>query len=166
VELENHLRIIIKAHRNHSIKLSRSVRKWDKKTPYWIHPIWCATTLLSETSLPENLRKDGYLALLYHDILEETTVHLPVELPERVKYFIKEMSFVNGSAQEMIEIWNKPSEIKLLKLYDKVSNLMDGIWMDSEKKQEYNEYVKKLTDEVEVLYGNLNIIRIAKAIIK
>lgn len=166
MKLEDHLKIVIKAHRDHSIEPSRSVRRWDKKTPYWTHPIWCAMTLLSETSLPEDLRKEGYLTLLYHDFLEETTVDLPAELPERAKYLIREMTFENESMQEMQEIWNKSSEVKLFKLYDKVSNLMDGAWMNSEKKQKYNEYTRKLTDEVEKIYGNLNIIKIARAITK
>lgn len=166
MKLEDHLKIVIEAHRDYSVERSRSVRKWDKKTPYWIHPVWCATTILFETLLPENLREDGYLALLYHDILEETTIKLPNDLPERVKHFVQQMSFENGSMQEMQEIWSKRPEIKLFKLYDKVSNLMDGMWMDSERKQRHCEYVKRLTDEVESVYGGLNIVKIARAVTK
>ncbi|MBI2542738.1 MAG: hypothetical protein HYW24_00945 [Candidatus Aenigmarchaeota archaeon] len=165
MNFEDHLQYIIHAHRNHSTNTHKAVRYWDMKTPYSIHPIWCAMTLLTETSLPEATRENGSLALLYHDILEDTTVELPEYLPERVRYLVQEMTFEEGSAQEMREIWSKESEVKLLKLYDKVSNSLDGIWMTPEKYRQYNEYVRRLLHEVEAEYGELNIVKIGRVII-
>ena len=63
------------------------------------------------------------------------------------------------------EVLNKSPEIRLLKLYDKTSNLMDGIWMDEEKRERYVEYTSRLCQDVEQNYGELNITRIARAII-
>jgi len=45
------------------------------------------------------------------------------------------MTFEGGSEQEIVEIWDKPTEIRLYKLYDKVSNLLDGAWMKDEKRK-------------------------------
>ncbi len=58
-----------------------------------------------------------------------------------------------------------------LKLYDKVSNLLDGAWMKAEKRQLYIAYLELLCDEVEPElarrgYIPLNIITIARAIIE
>lgn len=159
---EKDLNYIIEAHRKSG--LDKSARRWDKKTPYSIHPIWCAMTLLHETSLPEDLRRDGSQALLYHDILEDTEWPLPSWLSTRVIKLVMDMTF-ESSQHEMKEIWNKPPEIRLFKLYDKTSNRMDGVWMDKEKREMYTEYSSRLCDDVEKNYGKLNITRIARAII-
>jgi (p)ppGpp synthase/HD superfamily hydrolase len=149
-------------HRDYAKKSSNRTRKWDKKTPYSIHPLWCATTILTETSLPEDMRENGYLALLYHDVLEDTTANLS-GLPEKVNYLIKQMTFKDFSA-EMRAIWTKEPDVKLLKLYDKVSNLLDGSWMNNLKRRIYIDYTRKLAKEVEEIYGNLNIVRIFKSL--
>lgn len=157
---------VIKAHTQYPRKPKMATRKWDGKTPYHIHPSWCATTLLTETSLPEDLRQDGALALLYHDVLEDTNLGLPPWLSARVHSLILDMTFYGGSQEEMEKIWGKSSEVKLLKLYDKVSNLMDGAWMSAEKREEYVKYTLRLCKDVEDHFGaGLTITKIAKAIL-
>ncbi len=52
----------IMAHSKHPKTAGDAIRYWDNLTPYAIHPIWCATTLLTETGLPEKIRYDGYQA--------------------------------------------------------------------------------------------------------
>ena len=159
---EKDLLYIIEAHRNSEDK--KSTRYWDRKTPYSIHPIWCAMTLLHETSFPEELRRDGSQALLYHDVLEDTVYTLPDWLSERVQGIVRDLTF-ESSQEEMEKIWAKSPEVRLLKLYDKTSNLMDGIWMGHEKRGRYAEYTLRLCRDVERNYGELNITKIAKAII-
>lgn len=151
------------AHAEQPTKPSKAVRKWDGKTPYGIHPTWCAMTLLTETSLPEELRATGAQALLLHDVLEDTTAGLPQGTPDEVAKLVEGMTFAS-SDEEMELIWTRSQEIKLLKLYDKVSNLLDGSWMSKEKAERYAAYLLRLCDEVEPQYGKLNIIRIARAI--
>ncbi|MCX6760329.1 MAG: hypothetical protein NTW46_03225 [Candidatus Nealsonbacteria bacterium] len=57
-------------------------RKWDGKTPYWAHPLWCAMTFLQETKLPNSVdREKCFLALLFHDWLENIDSPLPVIAP-------------------------------------------------------------------------------------
>ena len=143
------------------VKPSKAVRKWDGKTPYSVHPIWCATMILHETALAEDIRVDGSQALLFHDVLEDTLAELPNYLSERVKNLVQDMTF-ESSDEEMLKVWDKPIEVKLFKLYDKVSNLMDASWMSPEKQRKYREYTNRLTQEVQTHYGELNIVKLAK----
>lgn len=140
-------------------------RRWDGKTPYSIHPIWCAYMLLTETGILEENRNDYFQAMLCHDIYEDTDKELPYYISEKAKQLVKEMTFKGGMNQEIKEIWKKSPEVRLLKLYDKVSNLLDGTWMEYEKLQDYKDYVAHLLKDVEKNYGELNIIKLAKTLI-
>ena len=131
-----------------------------------MHPIWCANTLLTETSLPESIRFEGAVALLYHDILEDTTSDLKSNLSPKIMSWIKDMTFPGGFDQEQLELFAKPKEVRLLKLYDKTSNLLDGIWMPTPLKETYTAFTKKLTADVKQNFGELNIVKIATAITK
>ena len=155
---------IITAHALHPVKISKAFRKADGKTPYSVHPIWCATTLLQEQGLPQELRWNGAQALFFHDILEDTTAKLPPELSGEVTQMVIDMTFENTDA-EMVEVWDKPIEIKLLKLYDKVSNLLDAdSWMTPERFSQYAKYTNALADVVEENYGRLAIGKMARAV--
>lgn len=154
------------AHATKSRMPTKAFRKWDGKTPYAIHPSWCALTLLTETTLSEELRTNGAQALLFLDLLEDTTF-TEEELREHVSSAVVEL--VNGmtfesSDEEMRMVWSRSKEVKLLKVYDKVSNLLDGSWMSAEKRERYAAYLLRLCDEVEAEFGQLNITRIARAI--
>lgn len=162
-QLWNQINYCIRAHATQATKPSKAVRKWDGRTPYGIHPIWCAMTILAETTLPKKIRTEGAEALLLHDILEDTTLELPEGTSVEVRALVEGMTF-ESSDEEMRLIWNRSLEIKLLKLYDKVSNLLDGSWMSLEKRARYKKYLLALCDEVEPHYGKLNIIKIARAI--
>ena len=155
---------VIEAHTRHAKKPSKAFRKWDGQTPYWIHPMWCATMIASETKLDKKTREEGSLVLLYHDILEDTTASLPTHLEPRICEMVKQMTFPGGSAEEQAKIWGMPEHIKLYKLYDKVHNLIDGAWMSSEKKAAYTGYLQKLSTIVMRQYPNveLNILRSAR----
>jgi hypothetical protein len=152
------------AHSQYPTKDSKSYRKWDGMTPYATHVVWCAMTLLTETTLTEEVRGRGAEALLLHDVLEDTTSPLPENISDGVEHLVKEMTFPSNEV-EMAEIWSKSKEVKLLKLYDKISNLLDGVWMDAGKSLHYAEYAQKLLGEVEQVYGQLNIVKIAKSIL-
>lgn len=59
----------------------------------------------------------------------------------------------------------KDPRIRLFKLYDKVSNLLDASWMSPELHRKYTGYTQKLLADVEKNYGHLNIVKIAHAIL-
>jgi hypothetical protein len=138
------------------------VRFWDRRTPYAVHPIWCAMTLLTETRLPAAIRERGYLALLWHDVLEDTRLGLPTTTSE-VRSLVEAMTFASF-AEEKARVWEASDEVKLLKLYDKVSNLLDASWMSAGKRADYVEHTQRLAALVRSRFGELNITRIADAI--
>lgn len=152
-----------RAHTEHPNAPDDMVRFHDHKTPYVVHPIWCAATLLQEPGLPAELRKAGYQALLWHDTLEDTTLNLPPDTPDVVAKLVEGMTF-SSFQEEQAELWERSAEIKLLKLYDKVSNLLDGAWMKDEKWNAYVQHTLRLATAIEEIYGNLNITRIARAV--
>ncbi len=158
------IKFVLEAHSRKAKTESSKFRKWDNRTLYYIHPIWCATMILHETSLPQELRENGSVALLYHDVLEDTNATLPKWLNSEVKRMVEDMTF-NNSMEEREKIWEKDSGIKLLKLFDKVGNMLDGVWMNNEKAKIHKEFLKKLTDDVSRTYGDLNIVKLAKTFI-
>tara|TARA_Y100001970_G_C14086424_1_gene777576 strand:- start:269 stop:781 length:513 start_codon:yes stop_codon:yes gene_type:complete len=152
------------AHDTYARTEKKRFRKWDQSTPYAIHPLWCAMTILTETSLNEGLRVDGAEALILHDTLEDTYAALPSGTSDRVAALVEAMTF-DSAEQERECIWQRSTEVQLLKLYDKVSNLLDGSWMNQEKRRVYETYVERLCIEVEKTYGTLNITNIARSVI-
>ncbi len=152
----------IRAHDKFANEPRKRFRKWDGHTPYSIHPVWCAMTILTETTLPADIRYKGALALLLHDVLEDTQAPLPSSLPAGVEALVDEMTF--SSYEDEVERIGGRSEIcRLLKLYDKVSNLLDMNWR-TDKRDHYVAYALRLCDEAERRWGPLNITRIARAI--
>jgi len=163
IELKD-LAYVIDAHTNKAIRPDKATRMWDNTTPYHMHPIWCATTILYDTSLSERIRKNGSQALLYHDVLEDTTAGLPDWLSLDVRRLVQGMTF-KSSEDEWENLWERGQEIKLLKTYDKTSNLLDSVWMKPERKVQHQTHLRKLVEDVQRNYGNLNILRIAKTLI-
>ena len=151
------------AHSVHAVTSDDTVRFHDRSTPYLVHPIWCAATLLQEPNLPFELRKTGFVALLWHDTLEDTTLPLPENTSEEVAQLVHYMSF-DSFEEERTKLWECSSEVRLLKLYDKVSNLLDGNWMKTAKWNIYVDHTLQLAADVEQNFGVLNIVKIAKAI--
>ncbi len=153
-----------KSHTHHALEPQKRCRKWDGQTPYAIHPIWCAMTILTETSLPEELRARGAEALLQHDVKEDTSQSLHFDTSREIESLVGNMTF-DSFEQEVSMTGSMTPEVKLLKLYDKVSNLLDGTWMSPEKRKGYLEYTMRLATDVEKVYGkDLNILKIARAL--
>jgi hypothetical protein len=153
----------IDAHTLHPNAPKDSVRFWDNTTPYAVHPIWCAMTLLTETRLGDEIRLKGYQALLWHDILEDTSLPLPENTDSEVARLVQEMTF-ESFRDEQAKIWACRDVVKLLKLYDKVSNLLDAVWMKDEKWNNLVDYTLRLRQFVLETYGDLNIVKIAAAV--
>lgn len=156
IDMPSHISKVIKTH--------KGVRYFDTTTPYWVHPLWCAMTILTETNLSKDLRVRGSLVLLYHDLLEEESSVSIKDIPKSIRDVCIRMN--KNFEEERKTIDEESVEIKLYTLYDKVSNLLDSSWMNPKKRRVYEEYVKKLVGEVKKHYPNLNITKIAEVIIK
>src|SRR3989344_6802296 len=159
------LECVIDAHQNHARKPENRYRKWDGKTPYSIHPIWCAATLLHETKLPEQMRRDGSLALLYHDVLEDTTAPLPDWLSQDVKGLVQALTF-ESSEDEWENIWSRGELPILLKLYDKTGLFLDGTWIAPKRREQHLAHLRKLCEYVERKHGELNITLFARVFLQ
>ncbi len=157
------IRFTAKAHIDHPKTPADAVRFWDMATPYLIHPCWCAMTLLTETSLPDEIRLPGYLALLFHDVIEDADLELPATTAPVVVELVQDMTF-DSFSNEVDDIWSRSETVRLLKLYDKTSNLLDASWMSIEKWNKYARFTNQLARDVESNFGDLNIVKIADAI--
>lgn len=140
-----------------------AIRFHDRVTPYIVHPIWCAMTIMTETTLDEALRLKGCQALMWHDVLEDTHAELPIDTSGEVRQLIQDMSFASFSVERDL-VWQKSKEVRLLKLYDKTSNLLDASHFSKEKWNNYAEFTQLLINDVVNNYGQLNIIKIARVI--
>jgi hypothetical protein len=153
------------AHDTRARSEENRVRRWDGVTPYGIHPIWCAMTLLHETGLPEEIRVNGALALLWHDLLEDTAESLPEGTLEKVRLLVEQLTFAS-TEEEYEHIWERPVEVQLYKLYDKSSNKMDAAYPMAEgKRARKDAHLLRLAAAVEAEYGTLNIVKIARALV-
>ena len=167
-QIERSLRFATEAHTEHPLRDKNAVRLWDGSTPYIVHPAWCAMTILCEPTLDETIRLNGFMALMWHDVLEDTCItSLPKDTsPDIVEYiveYVEQMTFKNFD-EELSSVWTRPADIRLLKLYDKTSNLLDGTWMNDEKWNQYTEFTRTLAADVEQNFGLLNIVKIARSI--
>lgn len=162
-EMLAYLTLTVQAHSLYAKSAKKAMRFADSKTPYSVHPIWCAMTIACEHSLPEVLRVWGMQVLFFHDVLEDTNLALPMTIPDDVRVGIEAMTFPSYDA-EREQIWERSPEIRLLKLYDKVSNLLDCGWATPERQRVYIMYAQELALDVKKNFGDLNIVRIAGAI--
>ena len=164
-KLSEYINLVIEAHQEKPLKPEKAVRTFisGESNPYFIHPVWCAMTILQETNLPESIRLPGAEALLFHDVLEDTSAELPDDLSQEVKDLIRSMTF-NDFHTEVRETLAKPPFNQLLKLYDKTATLYDGVVKSKVGKEWYN-YIQNLANNVEKEYGELNIVLIAKTLL-
>lgn len=153
----------IQAHTHFPNTPRDAVRLWDQQTPYVIHPIWCAMTLLTETKLTADIRYPGAIVLLWHDTLEDTQLPLPEHTQPLVRQLVQEMTFMSLD-EEFERLWERSNTTKLLKLYDKVSQFLDGIWLKDERWNQLVQHTRRLEQFVVSTYGELNIVKLSRTL--
>ncbi len=164
--LEGCIHYAIRAHGSLA-KEGCAVRKFDGKTPAVTHLLDCWTEILNEPRLSEGDRAAGSLALLFHDVIQDTTVPPPDFLSPRVLQLVQDMTYKGGTEEEMVHIWEKEPFVILLKLYVKYSNWKTMGWATEAKKTSYRDYIQRLIDAVVLVYGpDLNVVRAAQALIR
>ncbi|MFZ6014971.1 MAG: hypothetical protein ACOYUZ_01280 [Patescibacteria group bacterium] len=138
-----------------------NVRKHDLATPFAVHPLWCAISILSAPDIEQDLRLAGYKVLLEH-ALEPQTGKAPdadrIQLEQiRSLRCLSRVKNDDGSLR-----WSAPPEIRLFKLFEVVHNLYD----DEIDGDDLNiKLARDLVGDVQANFGNLKIIRIAKALL-
>jgi hypothetical protein len=63
--------------------------------------------------------------------------------------------------EEFEQVWERSDTTKLLKLYDKVSQLLDSIWLTDMRWNQIVAHTQRLERFVVSTYGELNIGKIA-----
>ena len=161
VMINDIIRIHDKFPRNHK----KAFRKFDRKTPYGVHPIFVAMLLLHESCLPEAFRVRGAKALLAHDLIEDTTAKLPKWCLEKdVESLVRELTFVKGQ-DPLIDIWKRSKEAILLKFYDVVDNLICVNVMNPSRVSQRRKYALKHLLWVETHYPCLEVVKIARGLL-
>ncbi|MFA6548251.1 MAG: hypothetical protein WCT11_04960 [Candidatus Magasanikbacteria bacterium] len=165
-KLTEYIKLIIEAHQEKALKPENALRTFPsgESNPYFTHSLWCAMTILLETKLPESIRLPGSEALLFHDVLEDTSAKLPTDLSQEVKDLVQSMTF-DDFHKEVKETLAKPPINQLLKLYDKTATLYDGVVKNKVGKEWY-DYLQNLVINVEKEYGELNIVLLAKTLLE
>lgn len=160
-----YIKLEAEAHQEKVLPTATAHRKFPSKetNPYFTHSLWCAMMLLLDTKLPESIRIPGAEALLFHDVLEDTSAELPQDLSEEVRSMVEDMTFDNFE-DEVRETLMKPAKLQLLKLYDKTATLYDGA-LRPHRYSEWINFTKKLIQNVEKEYGELNIVVLAKGLV-
>ncbi len=172
-KLLEYIELVAEAHQEHPNQHGKTMRKLPsgEENPYLMHPLWCSVMILAEPKLPKNIREKGALALLFHDVVEDTLTPLPKDLPENVKRLIENMTVpklpeYNYSSWDLEKqtILKKPIELQLLKLFDKTATLYDMV-LQERRFPEWMDIVEKLASNVEKEYGSLNIVTLARALV-
>ena len=161
--LQSDMARVVTAHSANALEGADVVRRFDKLTPYAVHPVWCAMTIMQEPKLSPQLRYTGARVLLFHDFKEDTRAQLPADITAEEECLIDAMTF-NDLNHEMEEIWSREKLVWLLKLYDKTSNVADGSWMTKDRRKQVVDYVLHLANAVEERWGSLNIGRFSRAL--
>ena len=131
------------------IKYGKLTRKMND-IPYVIHPIRI-TTILHAAGFTEFDHEDLMIAALYHDLLEDTDITLKeIEdlFGKKVGEIIVELTKPEGTKGRKKDEWlkkfvNSSNNAKIIKLADRIDNLMDmrDVW-DAEKQKSYADQAK------------------------
>jgi len=171
-EFKRYFDFAYSAYQENNISSPDQTYRQDGKVPYMMHPLWCASMLITDTQIPWEQREIGFKALILHDVLEDTSLELPDWVEPEVKEAVEAMTF-EDHRQALNEYKNKSPFIKLLMLYDELSSMYeyhvgvyDGVVMKKLKRKLWKEFTIKGIMEVEKEYGNIRIVQVGKAIVE
>lgn len=134
----------------------------EGQVPYFVHPLWCAMMMVTDTRIPAEERRVGVQALFLHDILEDTNAALPEWVEPRVKRLVEQLTFESWE-QALKEVPKKPIEVKLLILFDSLSSMYEE-HVSLSKRPQWKQKVLDLLRDVDAHYGDLRIVQVGKAI--
>lgn len=127
-----------------------SLKRISSDIPYVIHPIRI-TTILHAAGFNEFEHEDIMIAALFHDLIEDTDIEIN-EIEDRfgskIGDIVIELTKPEGAKGRKKDKWLeefaiKSKEAKIIKLADRIDNLMDvgDIW-DAEKQKSYADQAK------------------------
>lgn len=126
------------------------LKRKKKDIPYVIHPIRI-TMILHAAGFNEFDHEDLMIAALFHDLIEDTDIKLnEIEnnYGKKVGQIVVELSKPEGTKGRKKDEWlegfvKSSKEAKIIKLADRIDNLMDmkGVW-SNEKQRSYAEQAR------------------------
>ena len=125
-----------------------NLKRKSKDIPYVIHPIRI-TTILHATGFNEFDHEDLMIGALFHDLLEDTDIDLKEiedQFGKKVGEIVIELTEPEGAKGQIKDKWleefiNKSKEAKIIKLADRIDNLMDmkDIWDETRQRSYTNQ---------------------------
>ncbi|MFH0952458.1 MAG: hypothetical protein V1838_04730 [Patescibacteria group bacterium] len=166
IELLDDLLVCWTAHQR--VNTTDQTTRQNGMVPFCSHPMFGALLLLHDIKLPYELRKLGFRVLMRHDIKEDTGYPLSEANTDPPALRYVDMMTHNTWQEEMDSTPGKPIEVKLFKLIDKISTIMDYDMVTGqgeEKARQWLSYAKQLLKEVQAYYGECDTVVIARAVI-
>jgi len=116
--------------------------------PYYIHPLRI-TLILRAAGFSEFENEEIMIAALFHDLLEDTEItseEIENKFGKKVASIVSELTISNNEEKEkyLKNLENASKEAKIIKLADRIDNLMDiptSHW-SKEKQKSYAEQAK------------------------
>ena len=116
--------------------------------PYYIHPLRI-TLILRAAGFSEFENEEIMIAALFHDLLEDTEItseEIENKFGKKVASIVSELTISNSEEKEkyLKNLENASKEAKIIKLADRIDNLMDiptSHW-SKEKQKSYAEQAK------------------------
>jgi guanosine-3',5'-bis(diphosphate) 3'-pyrophosphohydrolase len=142
-DFSNYWKALTYATQIHGITLRK-----DRKTPYIVHPLRI-TAILRAAGFTENANEELMMAALFHDIVEDTNTSIEAiknKFGKKVASIVDELTIPKSKNKEdfLKNLKHASKEAKLIKLADRIDNLMD-LSIDSwskEKKRSYAEQAR------------------------
>lgn len=155
---------VVQAHTRYASPDKR-FRKFDHRTPIIVHPLDVMAQIMQEPRLSLGDRAAGGLALLAHDVIEDTSKkELPDLFSPRVKTLVAGMTFFGGTEEEMEKVWDAEPFILLCKLYDKCGSWKTMTGMKQKKIDAHAYHLGRLREAVVENYGDqLHVVKFARA---
>jgi (p)ppGpp synthase/HD superfamily hydrolase len=118
--------------------------------PYVVHPIRI-TTILHANGFNEFDHQELMIAALFHDLIENTDLDIndiESQFGKRIGEIVSELTKPKGAKGRKKDKWlenfvTKSKEAKIIKLADRIDNLMDiGDFWDEDKQKSYADQAK------------------------
>ena len=120
-----------------------NLKRKAKDVPYVIHPIR-VSTILRATGFNEFEHEDLMIAALFHDLVEDTDTNLKEiekQFGKKISLIVAELTKPKGAKGPEKEKWletfiEKSNEAKIIKMADRIDNLMEkgDVWTEEKQK--------------------------------
>ena len=126
---------------NYAFKKYENLKRKSNNLPYIIHPIR-VTLILKSIGFSELKNQDLMIAALLHDLIEDTNTtfdEIKSEFNEKIALIVNELSKPKDlNKEKWLETFSNASKVaKIIKMADRIDNLMDMTQWPLEKQKFY-----------------------------